>query len=85
MIDIYLIPVKKQKHGFCVKHTAASVIDQAKSDALSKASKLSTQYESKSKPPLLRMLSDSDMEISLSTETNNYDFHLGDASALTPG
>ena len=79
---------KEAKRGLFCKTCSlcrVSVIDQAKSDALSKASKLSTQYESKSKPPLLRMLSDSDMEISLSTETNNYDFHLGDASALTPG
>ena len=59
--------------------------DQGNSDALSKANKLSTQFQSKSKPPLMRMLSDSDMEISLSTETNDYDIHLGDASALTPG
>lgn len=55
----------------------------APSGALARATKLAA--EPKPKKELIRILSDSDMDISLSTDTNLHDYVIGDALALVPG
>ena len=54
-----------------------------KSSALSKANAIASAYESKPRPELIRMLSDSSMDMSLDTETGPIQF--GDAASLIPG